>query len=61
MALPPATRSIIETRRHQMFPTLEASEIERMRRFGEVCSYAAGEALAKVGTVSRGFTIILSG
>jgi thioredoxin reductase (NADPH) len=56
-----SVRSIIETRRDQMFPTLEASEIERVRRFGEVCSYAAGAALAQVGTVSRGFTIILSG
>ncbi len=61
MALPAAAQSIIETRRAQMFPTLEASEIERMRRFGEVCSYAAGEALARVGTVGRGLTIILSG
>src|SRR5436190_3352364 len=61
MALPPQAQSIIETRRHQMFPTLEASEIEHVRRFGEVCRYAAGEMLAQVGTVSRGFTIILSG
>jgi thioredoxin reductase (NADPH) len=61
MALLPAAQSIIETRRDQMFPTLEASDIERMRRFGELCAYAAGDALANVGTVSRGFTIILSG
>jgi len=60
MALP-AAQSIIETRRHQIFPTLEGSEIERVRRFGEVCCYAKGEALAHVGAVSRGFTIILSG
>jgi hypothetical protein len=31
-----STPSIFDTRRHQMFPTLEAPEIERMRRFGEV-------------------------
>jgi len=61
MALPPAAQSIIETRRAQMFPTLDASDIARMRRFGEACSYAAGEALARVGTVGRGLTIILSG
>jgi thioredoxin reductase (NADPH) len=60
MALPPAA-SIIETRRHQMFPTLEAAEIERVRRFGEMCSYAAGEALTTVGHVARGFTVILAG
>jgi hypothetical protein len=29
-----------------MFPTLEPVEIERVRRFGEVRSYRAGEALA---------------
>src|SRR4051812_789766 len=61
MALTAAAQSIIATRRHQMFPMLEPAEIERMRRFGEMCSYARGDALAKVGTVSRGFTIILSG
>src|SRR5262245_33654645 len=55
------TRSIIDTRRHQMFPTLEPAEIERVRRFGEVCSYAAGEALANVGSVGRGMMIILAG
>src|SRR5262245_28129441 len=56
-----AAQSIIETRRHQMFPTLEASEIERVRRFGEVHSFAAGEALARVGTVTPGLMLILSG
>jgi thioredoxin reductase (NADPH) len=61
MALPIAAQSVLETRRDQMFPTLEASDIERMRRFGELCSYVAGDALANAGTVSRGFTIILSG
>jgi thioredoxin reductase (NADPH) len=53
--------SIVDTRRHQMFPVLETSEIERVRRFGVVRSYAAGEALAKVGEVGRGLTIILAG
>ena len=56
-----ATPSIFETRRPQIFPTLEPAEIERVRRFGECCSYAAGEALMTAGTVARGFTIILSG
>src|ERR1700674_5660171 len=54
-------QSIIDTRRHQMFPTLEAGEIERLRRFGEVRSYGAGEALAKVGAVGHGLTIVLAG
>jgi thioredoxin reductase (NADPH) len=54
-------QSIIEARRHQMFPTLEAPEIERLRRFGEIRSFNAGEALAVVGEVGLGLTIILAG
>jgi thioredoxin reductase (NADPH) len=54
-------QSIIDTRRHQMFPLLEPAEIERVRRFGKVRSYRAGEALAKVGHVGDGLTIILAG
>src|SRR5215475_8031348 len=53
--------TIFATRRHQIFPLLEPSEIERVRHFGVVRSYAAGEALATVGTVGAGLTIILSG
>jgi thioredoxin reductase (NADPH) len=59
MATP--TESIIETRRHQMFPILEQVEIERVRRFGKVSTYAAGEPLATVGQVGPGLTIILAG
>ena len=55
------TQSIIGTRRHQMFPTLEPAEIERLRRFGEARSFSAGEALVKVGEVGHGLTIILAG
>src|SRR5258708_5803712 len=59
MAVP--TQSVIETRRHQMFPTLERAEIERVRRFGELRRYGAGEALAKVGQVGAGLSLILAG
>ena len=55
------TQSIIDTRSHQMFPILEPSEIERVRRFGEVRSYGAGEALAKVGDRGHGLIIVLAG
>src|SRR5437667_7981867 len=55
------TPSIIDTRRPQMFPTLESAEIERVRRFGKVRRYGAGAALAKVGEVGLGLTIILAG
>ena len=55
------TQSILDTRRDQLFPILEPAEIERVRRFGTVCSYRAGEALAKVGETGPGLTIILAG
>jgi thioredoxin reductase (NADPH) len=53
--------SIIDTRRQQMFPTLEPAEIERVRQFGVVRSYGLGEALERVGEVGPGLTIILAG
>ncbi len=55
------TQSLLDTRRHQIDPTLEPAEIERLRRFGEVRCYGAGEALAKVGAVGHGFAIVLAG
>jgi thioredoxin reductase (NADPH) len=54
-------QSIIDTRRHQMFPTLEAAEIERVRRFGKVRCYGDGEALATVGEKGLGLIVILAG
>jgi thioredoxin reductase (NADPH) len=59
--MPAAPQSIIDTRRHQMFPVLETTDIERVRRFGKVRAYRAGEALVQVGHVGPGLTIILSG
>ena len=59
--MPAPNRPLIDTRRDQMFVTLEAAEIERLRRFGERRSYAAGEALARVGEVGHGMTVILAG
>jgi thioredoxin reductase (NADPH) len=44
-----------------MFPTLELSEVERVRRFGAVRSYGVGEALVKVGDIGHGLTIVLAG
>ena len=55
------TPSIIDTRRDQMFPTLEALEVERVRRFGKIRAFAPTEKLAQVGKVSAGLSIILSG
>src|SRR5215471_16886822 len=56
-----AQRSIIDTRREQMFPVLEPAEIERIRRFGTVRSYAPNELLAEVGKTTDGLKVILSG
>ncbi len=56
-----STGSIIDTRAHQMFPKLEPAEIDRLRRFGEVRSYRAGDYLARTGVVSPGMFIILAG
>ena len=58
MAIAP---SIIDTRRHQMFPTLEPADIARLRRFGQVRTFAKGDVLARVGEVGHGLSIILSG
>jgi thioredoxin reductase (NADPH) len=55
------TQTILDTRRHQMFPTLEPAEVERLRRFGTVRTYRDGEALARVGEVGHGLTIVLAG
>jgi thioredoxin reductase (NADPH) len=60
-AMAAAPHSIIETRRHQMFPILAPAEIERMHRFGKARSYRAGEALVEVGDVGPGLTIVLNG
>jgi thioredoxin reductase (NADPH) len=53
--------SIIETRRDQILPLLDATDIERARRFGEVRRFATGETLAAIGEVGIGLGIILSG
>src|SRR5215510_14323126 len=59
MSVPPL--SVIETRRDQVFLILEPAEIARVRRFGQLCAYGVGDALATVGEVGRGITIILAG
>ncbi|HEY3814746.1 MAG TPA: FAD-dependent oxidoreductase [Caulobacteraceae bacterium] len=59
MAQRPST--LIETRRQQIFPTLEPKEVERLRRSGVERSYAAGEALTRRGETGHGLIILLSG
>ncbi|MGZ5792583.1 MAG: FAD-dependent oxidoreductase [Croceibacterium sp.] len=57
----PAETTVLDTRGEQMFPTLSADEIDRIRRFGEVRTYAAGETVARTGQADLGIGVILSG
>jgi thioredoxin reductase (NADPH) len=59
--MPAPRRSIVDTRRDQMYPTLALVEIERVRRFGKLSAFAPGEALARVGVGGVGIAVVLSG
>jgi thioredoxin reductase (NADPH) len=59
MPLPP--RPIIDTRRDQMFPVLDPDDMERVSRFGQFHAYQAGEAIFRVGQISPGLVMVLSG
>jgi thioredoxin reductase (NADPH) len=56
-----APRSVVETRSDQMFPTLSAGDIDRLRRFGEAQTFRAGERLVGTGEISPGMFVILEG
>src|SRR5580700_4569390 len=53
--------STIVTRREQMFPKLEPREIDRLRRFGDVRRYSAGEALFVTGEIAHGMVVLIKG
>ena len=55
------SQSIREQRHDQVYPTLDALEIERVRRFGNLRSFAAGESLWTVGQVAPGLMVVLAG
>jgi thioredoxin reductase (NADPH) len=57
----PPPRPIVDTRRDQMFPVLDPEDMERVSRFGQVRTYKSGEALFRVGQVSPGLVLVLSG
>ncbi len=59
--MPPEKRPTIETRYDQMFPVLQAAEIERLRRFGTPRAYDAGERVVTAGEPSPGMIVVLSG
>jgi len=52
---------IIEARREQMFPVLDARDIAHLKRFGESRHYEAGASVMKAGEVAPGLVVILSG
>jgi thioredoxin reductase (NADPH) len=53
--------SIREQRHDQIYPTLDPLEIERVRRFGNLRSFANGESLWTVGQAAPGLMVILAG
>src|ERR1700716_3011725 len=53
--------SSIAPRREQMFPKLTPHEIDRLRRFGQVRRYAAGEALFVMGDIAPGMFVLIRG
>src|ERR1700752_3588411 len=59
--MPQSRRPLIEARRDQMFPVLEPAEIDRLWRFGELKSYAAGDRIAPTGEIAPGAFVILAG
>jgi thioredoxin reductase (NADPH) len=48
-------------RHEQMFPTLTAAEIDRLRRFGDIRHYADGELLFETGKPGAGMFVLLKG
>src|SRR5450755_1121784 len=61
MPTPEPAPAIAGSRDGQMFPFLEAAEIERARRFGDVRSFAAGDSLELTGDSGHGIAIVLAG
>jgi thioredoxin reductase (NADPH) len=58
---PAASNAALASRFHQMFPVLSETEIDHVRRFGEVRRFAAGELLFHAGEAVPGMYVILSG
>jgi thioredoxin reductase (NADPH) len=53
--------SNLSTRMHQMFPSLTCAEIDRLRRFGEIGDWHAGELLFETGHTGPGMFVLLEG
>jgi thioredoxin reductase (NADPH) len=55
------TPSIVDQRLDQLIPRLDTLQIERVRRFGEARSFAAGERIMTAGEVGPGLVVVLAG
>jgi thioredoxin reductase (NADPH) len=55
------SNAALASRFHQMFPVLSDTEIDRVRRFGEVKRFPTGELLFQQGEAVSGMYVILSG
>ena len=53
--------SFLERRHDQIYPTLDPRDLERVRRFADVHSFAIGESLWTIGQVAPGLMVILAG
>jgi thioredoxin reductase (NADPH) len=53
--------SPLQSRGHQMYPYLTSEEIERIRRFGTVKYWRAGELMFETGVPGPGMIVLLSG
>jgi len=58
---PAAPNAALGSRFNQMFPVLSETEIDRVRRFGEVRRFSEGELLFRAGEAVPGMYVILSG
>ncbi|HYC94933.1 MAG TPA: cyclic nucleotide-binding domain-containing protein, partial [Sphingomicrobium sp.] len=56
-----SARTLIDSRRDQIFPRLSPADMERLRRFGEPRSFKAGDMLFRAGEAGHGLTLLLSG
>ena len=52
---------VVRARREQMYFPLTDLEIDRLRRFGEVRRYAAGDYLVRAGEAGFGMAVVLEG
>ena len=53
--------SFLERRHDQIYPTLDPRDLERVRRFADVHSFAIGESLWTIGQAAPGLMVILAG